>query len=264
MGNEEFSMKNLKFLGIIALAVVIGFAFIACPGEEEEEGEPTVPEAVATFNATPGDTKVDLRWTAPAKDGGSAITGYEVTKDNWTTKVSKAANELTHTFTGLTNGVEVTFKVRAINEIGAGAEKEVKATPTDVAPPPGSGVNLPILYDGTDWADEVGTVTADLDNEGNNTVIVLQHAVDITSYSKLVIEGIDTTSYYIGGQLGNMDLNKQQGYWSGITLDTNNVNGKASFDLSAVTGFTEVDEIVIGADITKGSNGLTVSSLYFE
>ena len=155
MGNEEFSMKNLKFLGIIALAVVIGFAFIACPGEEEEEVEPTVPDAVATFRATPDDKEVGLVWTAPAKDGGSAITGYEVTKDNWTTKVTKTAGQLTHVFTGLTNDVEVTFKVRALNEIGAGPEKEVKAMPTDVPvviPP------VKVYFKGTAVDAEVGII----------------------------------------------------------------------------------------------------------
>jgi len=151
-------MKNLKFLGIIALAVVIGFAFIACPGEEEEEVEPTVPDAVATFRATPDDKEVGLVWTAPAKDGGSAITGYEVTKDNWTTKVTKTAGQLTHVFTGLTNDVEVTFKVRALNEIGAGPEKEVKATPTDVPvviPP------VKVYFKGTAVEAEVGIISED-------------------------------------------------------------------------------------------------------
>jgi titin len=37
----------------------------------------TVPEAPASLNATPGDTQATLAWTAPASDGGSAVTGYE-------------------------------------------------------------------------------------------------------------------------------------------------------------------------------------------
>jgi hypothetical protein len=38
---------------------------------------PVVPEAVDDLDATPGDTEVDLTWTAPA-DGGGAITDYIV------------------------------------------------------------------------------------------------------------------------------------------------------------------------------------------
>ena len=37
----------------------------------------TVPGAPASLMATAGDTEVGLVWTAPASDGGSAVTGYE-------------------------------------------------------------------------------------------------------------------------------------------------------------------------------------------
>ena len=127
MDNKEFSMKNLlKLSGIIALAAIIGLSMIGC----NNDPEPTVPGAVATFTATPGDTEVVLAWTAPADNGGSAITGYEVTRDNWANKVTKTASQLTHTYTGLTNDTEYIFKVRAVNEKGAGADSEKKATPS--------------------------------------------------------------------------------------------------------------------------------------
>jgi len=90
----------------------------------------TVPAAPQTFIATPGDGQVALSWTAPASDGGSAVTKYQVSKDNgvnWT----DAGLNTTHTFTGLINGTEYTFKVRAVNSAGNGAEVSVSATPTD-------------------------------------------------------------------------------------------------------------------------------------
>jgi hypothetical protein len=136
--------------------------------------------------------------------------------------------------------------------------------PPPPPPPPGEGVELPILFDGTDWAtDELGTVTITVSN--GNTVIVLENAVDISGYSKLVVEGVDASGWYLGGQLGNMGSNVQNGYWSGITLETGGgtTDAKASFDLSLAT-ITEVDEIVIGTDCTDGSGNLTVTSLYLE
>ena len=39
--------------------------------------------------------------------------------------------DTSHTFTGLTNGTEYTFKVRAVNSVGNGAEASVVATPTE-------------------------------------------------------------------------------------------------------------------------------------
>ena len=89
------------------------------------------PAAVVNFTATAGDKQVSLAWDAPANDGGSAITGYEVTMNNWANKVTKTASERSHIYTGLTNGTEYTFKVRAVNAKGAGAESEKKATPND-------------------------------------------------------------------------------------------------------------------------------------
>jgi len=93
-------------------------------------GSPTVPGAVTNFTATPGNGQVSLSWSAPSNNGGSAITGYEVTRDNWANKVTKTASELSHTYTGLTNGTQYTFKIRAINAQGAGVESSQSGTPT--------------------------------------------------------------------------------------------------------------------------------------
>jgi hypothetical protein len=48
------------------------------------------------------------------------------------------AGEKSHTYTGLTNGTQYTFKVRAVNDKGAGAESTATATPT------GSGGEIPL------------------------------------------------------------------------------------------------------------------------
>jgi hypothetical protein len=92
--------------------------------------DPDTPGAVGNFTATPRDKQVDLSWEAPTDNGGSAITAYEVTMDNWTTKVTKTASQLSHTYTDLTNGTKYTFKVRAVNTKGTGAEATAEATPT--------------------------------------------------------------------------------------------------------------------------------------
>ena len=89
---------------------------------------PKAPTAPQDFTATPGDTEVELSWTAPASEGDAAISGYEVFNDNGNSWIP-AATETGHTFTGLTNGTQYTFKVRAVNSVGYGAEATATATP---------------------------------------------------------------------------------------------------------------------------------------
>ena len=89
----------------------------------------TAPSAPRNFTATPGNGQVLLSWDAPASDGGSAITKYQVSQDDGASWTDVDKETTTHTFTGLTNGTEYTFRVRAVNIKGAGAEASVKATP---------------------------------------------------------------------------------------------------------------------------------------
>ncbi|HHT47428.1 MAG TPA: hypothetical protein GX004_09140 [Firmicutes bacterium] len=91
-----------------------------------------VPDAPQNFTATTGDTQVTLNWIAPASNGGSEITHYEVSSDNGVTWIT-AETDTSHTFTGLTNGTTYTFKVRAVNSKGPGAEASTAATPEAVS-----------------------------------------------------------------------------------------------------------------------------------
>ena len=101
------------------------------------------PDAPASLTATPGNTQVALAWTAPAYDGGAAITKYQyrVSVDggstwspDWTDvpdadSDSDQADERTVTLTSRANGTLHTFQVRAVNSIGGGSEAQDTATP---------------------------------------------------------------------------------------------------------------------------------------
>ncbi len=93
-----------------------------------------VPGAPTGVKATPGDAKASVTWTAPASDGGAAITGYTVTAApggaHTTSKTPSA------TVTGLTNGTSYTFTVKATNSAGTGAPSTASAAVKPAGPAP--------------------------------------------------------------------------------------------------------------------------------
>ncbi len=96
------------------------------------------PAAPTSLTATAGATQVTLSWTDP---GNATITKYQVrygaglTTDSgfswgtWADVSSSSATTTSATVTGLTNGTEYTFGVRAVGLSGDGAEATVSATP---------------------------------------------------------------------------------------------------------------------------------------
>ncbi len=95
----------------------------------------TVPGTPLNLAAEPGDGQVKLTWSAPENNGGCEITHYEVSVNGMVMLVPANAGT-TIVISGLTNDTEYTFKVRAINFIGAGAEAAVKAAPRADQPEP--------------------------------------------------------------------------------------------------------------------------------
>ena len=92
----------------------------------------TAPDAPASVVAVAGGASATVSFTAPASDGGSAITRYNVTGGGTD---STPGNGLVHTIINLTNGVPYTFAVTATNPIGTGpAATAAPVTPVASAP----------------------------------------------------------------------------------------------------------------------------------
>ena len=91
------------------------------------------PNAPTGLTATAsGTTTINLSWTAPVDNGGSAITGYKIEispngTSNWTNQVANTASTTTtYEHTGLAASTTRHYRVSAINSIGT-------STPSDVA-----------------------------------------------------------------------------------------------------------------------------------
>ena len=76
--------------------------------------------------ATAGAGSGKLTLTATLSGGSGALTKWEYTKDgtNWTDITTDTDNNLSHLVTGLTDGTNYTFKVRATNATGTGPASE--------------------------------------------------------------------------------------------------------------------------------------------
>ena len=92
------------------------------------------PSAPSSLSASAGNGQVNLSWSAPASDGGSAISDYLIQYSTDGTSFSTfsdgTSTSTSATVTGLTNGTTYTFKVSGINAIGTGsASSTASATP---------------------------------------------------------------------------------------------------------------------------------------
>ncbi len=107
------------------------------PGPTTPEPEPppeprlTAPGALRDLTAVSGDGQVVLTWRAPRSNGGAAIRDYEYRIGGrsgiW---ASIGSTKTTHTVTGLVNGTEYTFQVRAVNRVGKSrVSNRAEATP---------------------------------------------------------------------------------------------------------------------------------------
>ncbi len=74
-----------------------------------------------------------MQWSAPAWDGGSAVTGYDVyrgTSSGGESLLAQVGNVTSYTDSTATNGTTYFYKVSAVNSVGEGAQSgELSALP---------------------------------------------------------------------------------------------------------------------------------------
>ncbi|MDE2793275.1 MAG: fibronectin type III domain-containing protein, partial [Gemmatimonadota bacterium] len=99
-----------------------------------ETSEPDAPTGLVARAVDEG--RIDLSWTAPEFDGGSAVTGYRIEVSygdvNWevlTENTQSTATSYTHT--GLDPNTEATYRVAAVNAQGHGGYSNTATARTD-------------------------------------------------------------------------------------------------------------------------------------
>ena len=139
----------------------------------------TAPGRVTGLTATAnGQTQIDLSWTAPANDGGSAISAYKIevcaqataaacdTEPEWSTLTGRVAPATTYAHTGLTAGTTRHYRVRAVNSVDEGAASAVASATTTAAP--GAPTGLTARANGPTQIDLSWTAPA---NDGGSAIV---------------------------------------------------------------------------------------------
>ncbi len=93
----------------------------------------TAPAAPTGLSATPGSKVVNLKWAA-SRSIASPVTSYQITVTPGGRTVTVAGTALSAAITGLTNGVQHTFSIRAVNALGRSSVATIAATPIAIAP----------------------------------------------------------------------------------------------------------------------------------
>ena len=169
----------------------------------EVPGRPT--DLTAT---TDGDDAIDLKWTAPADTGASAITGYkiEVSDNAGTTWSNLDANtgstETTYTHSGLSVGSARHYRVSAFNSDGLGRSSETaNATTGTTGEVPGRPTDLTATADGDDAIDLEWTAPADTGTSAITGYKIEYSSNGTTGWSDLEANTGDTQTTYTDSRL---------------------------------------------------------------
>ena len=198
-------------------------------------GMPTGLSATAS-----GKTRINLSWTAPSANGGSAITGYliEASTDggaNFTTlEANTNSTATTHSHTGLSSGAARHYRVSAINAIGTGMPSSTDSATT-------AANSVPTFSPSTSTR-TVAENTASGTNLGGSVTASDSDTGDTLTYS---LGGTDEDSFAVvasSGQLRTsaaLDHESKASY--SVTVRVDDGDGGTA-DASVTISVTDVDE----------------------
>ncbi len=206
------------------------------------------PGLPTSLSATPSSSSVALTWTAPAANGGAAISDYVIqyktnAASTWSTFSDGTSTATSTTVTGLTGGTVYNFRVKAINANGGGNYTAVNSTTTDDSPPTITDISSN-KSSGTYGEGEVididVTFSEAVTSTGNVTVTLETGIVDRTCTFVITNSTTGTCNYTVQGGDTSGDLTVSS--ISGTIADQ---NGNAMISFSPATNLAANKALVI-------------------
>ncbi len=226
---------------------------VAQPQSSSTLTPPGVPTGLTATPVSP--TQVNLSWTAPSNNGGSAISGYKIEaksgSGSYSVLVSNTAStSTTYSHTGLTTGTVYTYKVSAINSVGTGsASSEVSATPTSSSSATVPGAPASLTATSASSTQNNLSWTAPSNNGGYPiTGYKIEYRVGSGSYSVLVSNTASTSTTY-----SHTGLSAGQTYVYRVFAINSIGTGSASAESSTTPSSSSIPSAPIGLTATTAS-----------
>ena len=207
----------------------------------------TTPDAPTLGTVTPGNAQLQVEWTAPSDNGGSAITGYTAyaTDGTSTKSCTWTSGDLTCTILLLTNGTSYTVTVVATNVAGNSVASD-SDTATPITVPGAPAISSLTPGDGTisvAWTAPSGT--------GGSS---------ITSYTVTATDG--TTDYSCTWTSGPLtcdltDLSNGTSYT--VTISATNAAGDSVASSSATSTPRTIPDTLGAPEVTAANASLVVT-----
>lgn len=161
---------------------------------------PDAPAAPQLSNGSSSGSSITVVWTVPSNDGGSAVTGYELTlrKPNNTTTIVNVSSPF-YEFTNLNITGNYTATVKARNAVGfspASASSAPLNLSGQVTPTPGGTLNPATVnrISGADRFVVAANISAQMNPNGSDTVYVATGANFPDALSIAPVAGRDNSS----------------------------------------------------------------------
>ncbi len=221
----------------------INSAGISIPSNEAAATTLSVPSAPENLSATViSSSQINLIWTAPSNDGGTAITGYKILRDNSCTgtfvTISTTNSSIKYSDTGLLANTCYRYNIQAINAIGAGStmtnnvtattqsvpiQTHIPNSPTGLDVKTASDTSLNLIW--TTPSDNSGAAITGYLIQRNGTTIVINTASNKTAYSDTNLLSSHQQTYQVAA-------------WNSIGLGTfsNPVSGITNFTITLPSG----------------------------